>query len=257
MYMLNDFDDFVGLGQTSPTCPPGYVFANGACTLAQQVAAAPGAVAAPAAPAQTAYEVVTSATKCAASDCNCMYSKAVNNIEYYNTANKTAKDYQTYKTNFALRYNEYLKCAQAAGMQPVQLNINTPPPGVTFSAPGAGANALASGGVGSSLLSTAGSLLAPGGAGSSLLPGGAGAAPGGGSEMGTGEKIGIAVGAALLLGGLVLLMTGKKKGLVPAMASTHASPVPGVLPAGNITIDVGGGKTSARKSSRRRRYYRY
>ena len=211
-YYLEAFDDFVGLAQAAPNCPAGFVFSNGQC-----VSAVGAALTSQAAQA-TAYTPVTENTKCAASDCNCWYSKAVNNIEYYNTANKTVNEYQTYRDNFAARYIEYLKCAKAAGMTPQQLNINTPPPGVVFSAPGAGANVLANaGGGGASSLLTSGA--------SSLLSPGAGGAASSGSMM---EKIGISVGGAMFLGVMVLLLTGKKKVLAVAGApATHASPVPG------------------------------
>ena len=212
MYYLEGLDEFVGLAQSTPTCPAGFTFSNGQCVSGVSAALAP------ATPPETQYEPVTSKTNCSASDCNCWYSKAVNNIEYYNTANKSVSDYKTYKANFASRYNKYLQCAKAAGITPVQLNINTPPPGVTFSAPGAGANVLASSGISSSLLPAAQSLLTPGAQ-----------VQDSGSMM---EKVGISVGGALVLGTLVLLLTGKKKSLVAApVAATHASPVPGVVAA--------------------------
>jgi hypothetical protein len=140
----------------------------------------------------------------------------VNNTEYYNTAGKTTNEYTTYRDNFSARYNKYLQCAKAAGITPQQLNINTPPPGVVFSAPGAGANALANAGISSSLVSGASSLLAPG----------AGASSGDSSMM---EKVGISVGGAVVLGALLLMLTKKKPLAVAGVAATHAAPVPGVV----------------------------
>ncbi len=259
MYYLANMDDFLGLGQTAPTCPAGYLFSNGSCTPAAMLTAATPAPATPAPGAAAVtgsaaagtqrgpsqYEPVTENTKCSATDCNCWYSKAVNNIEYYNTANKSTNEYQTYKTNFAARYNTYLKCCQAQGIAPTQLNINTPPPGVTFSAPGAGANAMNAGG--SSLLSTANSLLSPGGAPVATA----------GGETSMMEKVGISVGAAILLGGLVLMLTGKKKSPMAALAGALPGGKALGSAGGNITIDVGGPVTkktyTKRRSSKRRR----
>lgn len=196
----------------------------------------------------------TSATTCKKDDCDCWYSKAVNNIKFYNTANKSPKEYKTYKTNFALRYGQYTKCAQAKGIPVVSLDLTTPPPGVTFSAPGAGAQSVAAGGSGSALLDTATALMQAGGAGAgAVAPGATTPAPMDTGGMSMGEKIAVAVGGAVLLGGLVMVLTGKKKSLVPAVSgkATVASPVPGVIPATIKTRYIT--RWRRRKSSRRRR----
>ena len=195
-----------------------------------------------------------STAACKAGDCDCMYGKIVKAITFYNAPDKSTKEYSSYRKTFESYQAKYEKCMKALGKVPIKTDINTPPPGsgITIGQPaGAGAAAAASGGL------TAQSLLDPtvqallqqqgisAGAGASSLT-----ASGG---MSSTMKMVLAVGGAVVLGSMILMLTGKKKSPMAALTSAVASPaaasaIPGVLP---VTVKIRRRYTSARRSSRR------